>query len=82
MSIQEAITAPSVDAAERETFVDHRIDAHTVEALARMGHNVEVVPEPLTGGGFSRPRGVMIDPGSGLLHAGVQPFGPDEARGY
>ena len=82
MSIQKAITAPSVDAAERETFVDHRIDPQTVDALARMGHNVEVVPEPFTGGGFSRPRGVMIDPTTGLLHAGVHPFGPDEARGY
>ena len=82
MSIQEAITAPSVDAAERETFVDHRIDPQTVEALALMGHNVEVVPEPFTGGGFSRPRGVMVDPVTGLLHAGVQPTGTDEARGY
>ena len=82
MSMQEAITAPSIDAAERETFVDHRIDSATVDALARMGHNVEVVPEPATGGGFSRPRGVMIDPVTGLLHAGVQPTGPDEARGY
>ena len=82
MSIQEAITAPSVDAAERETFLDHRIDSQTVEALAAMGHNVQVIPEPFTGGGFSRPRGVMIDPETGLLHAGVQPIGPDEARGY
>ena len=82
MSMQEAITAPSVDAAERETFVDHRIDPQTVDALARMGHNVEVVPEPSTGGGFSRPRGVMVDPGGGLLHAGVQPTGTDQARGY
>ncbi|MYB50076.1 MAG: gamma-glutamyltransferase [Dehalococcoidia bacterium] len=82
MGMQEAITAPSVDAAERETFVDHRIDTETVEALAGMGHNIEVVPEPFTGGGFSRPRGVMIDPDTGLLRAGVQPIGPDEARGY
>ena len=82
MSMQEAITAPSVDAAGRETLLDHRIDLQTVEALARMGHNVEVVPEPSTGGGFSRPSGVMIDPVTGLLHAGVQPFGPPEARGY
>ena len=82
MGMQEAITAPTVDAAERETLVDHRIDPQTVDALARMGHNVEVVPEPSTGGGFSRPRGVMIDPGAGLLRAGVQPSGPDEARGY
>ena len=82
MGMQEAITAPSVDAAERETFIDHRIDPQTVDELARMGHNVEVVPEPSTGGGFSRPRGVMIDPATGLLHAGVQPIGSDEARGY
>ena len=82
MSIQEAITAPSVDAAGRETLVDHRIDPQTVEALGRMGHNVQVVPEPSTGGGFSRPSGVMIEPGTGLLRAGVQPFGPPEARGY
>ena len=82
MGMQEAITAPSVDAAERETFIDHRIDPQTVDAVARMGHNVEVVPEPSTGGGFSRPRGVMIDSDTGLLHAGVQPTGSDEARGY
>ena len=82
MGMQEAITAPGVDAAERETFVDHRIDPQTVETLALMGHNVEVVPEPFTGGGFSRPRGVMVDPDSGLLRAGVQPTGTDEARGY
>lgn len=82
MGMQDAITAPSVDAAEHVTHVDHRIDPATVEALARMGHNVEVVPEPFTGGGFSRPRGVMIDPDSGLLRAGVHPIGPDEARGY
>ena len=82
MGMQEAITAPSVDAAEHVTHVDHRIDPDTVEALARMGHNVKVVPEPFTGGGFSRPRGVMIDADTGLLRAGVQPIGPDEARGY
>ena len=82
MSMQDAITAPSVDAAERETFIDHRIEPETADRLARMGHNVEVVPEPSTGGGFSRPRGVLIDPDTNLLHAGVHPFGPDEARGY
>ena len=80
--MQEAITAPSVDAAERESFLDHRIDPSVVETLGNMGHNVTVVEEPATGGGFSRPRGVMIDPDDDLLRAGVHPFGPDEARGY
>ncbi len=82
MSMQDAITAPSVDAAERETFIDHRIEPATTERLAQMDHNIELVPEPFTGGGFSRPRGVMIHPDTNLLHAGVHPFGPDEARGY
>ena len=82
MGMQEAITAPTVDAAERETFIDHRIEHATVEALGRMGHNVEVVPEPVTGGGFARPRGVLVDPHTGRLHAGVHPMGTDEARGY
>ena len=82
MSMQEAITAPSIDAAERETFVDHRFDLETVDALTDMGHNIKVVPEPQTGGGFSRPRGVMINTDTGVLHAGVHPFGPDEARGF
>ena len=82
MGMQDAITAPSVDASEHVTHVDHRIDPDTVGALADMGHNMEVVPEPFTGGGFARPRGVMIDPDTGLLRVGVQPIGPDEARGY
>ena len=78
--IQEAITAPTVDAAERETLVDYRFDQGTAEALVRMGHNVQI--EPATGYGFSRPRGVLIDPDTGRVHAGVQPTGTDEARGY
>ena len=80
MGMQEAITAPTVDAAERETLVDHRFDPAMVEALGRMGHNVEV--EPAAGYGFSRPRGVMVHPETGRLHAGVQITGTDEARGY
>ena len=82
MSMQNAITAPSVDAAERETFIDHRIDPKTIETLTSIGHNTKTVPEPATGGAFSRPRGILINPQTNNLHAGVHPFGPDEARGY
>ncbi len=82
MSMQNAITAPSVDAAERETFIDHRIDPKTVETLTSIGHNTKTVPEPATGGAFSRPRGVLINPQTNNLHAGVHPFGPDQAQGY
>ena len=69
-----------LDAAERETLADHRLDGATVEALGRMGHNVQV--EPVTGYGFSKPRGVMVHPDTGRVHAGVQVTGTDDARGY
>ena len=78
--IQEAITVPSVDAAERETLVDHRLDPLTVEVLGQMRHNVEI--EPFDGYGFSRPRGVLVDQDTDLIHAGVQATNTDEARGY
>ena len=80
--IQEAITAPTVDAADRETFADHRLDPEVIEALSRMGHRMEIVPEPSTGGGFAKPRGVMLDEKTGLVHAGVHVIGPDGAYGY
>ena len=82
MSMQNAITAPSVDAAERETFIDHRIDPKTTETLTNIGHNTKPIPEPATGGAFSRPRGVLINSLTNNLHAGVHPFGPDQAQGY
>lgn len=80
--IQEAITAPTVDAADRETFADHRLDPEVIEALSRMGHRMEIVPEPSTGGGFAKPRGVMLNEKTGLVHAGVHVIGPDGAYGY
>ena len=79
MGIQEAITAPIVDAADRETFVDHRIDESVAEALRGMGHNIEF---PATEGAFSRPNGLMVHPETGLVHAGVEVFSAAEARGF
>ena len=80
--IQEAISAPTVDVAERETFVDYRISGATVEGLRRMGHNVVPVPGTLTRGGFARPGGALVNPETGRIHGGVQVTGIDEARGY
>ena len=78
--IQEAISYPTVDAAERDTFVDQRHETKTLEMLGLMGHNVEV--EPVTGYGFSRPRGVLVDHNINRVRAGVHVTGLDEARGY
>ena len=79
MGIQEAITAPTIDAADRETFVDQRIDESVADSLRAMGHNIEY---PAAEGSFSRPNGLMVHPETGMIHAGVEVFSPAEARGY
>ena len=82
MGIQQAIAAPRVDAADRETFVDSRIDEDAIEALRRMGHNVGVVQESAAHGGFAVPVGLMVNPDTGRIHAGVDVFRLAEARGF
>lgn len=79
MGIQEAITAPTIDAADRETFVDQRIDESVADSLRAMGHNIEY---PAAEGSFSRPNGLMVHPDTGMVHAGVEVFNSSEAWGY
>jgi len=82
MGIQEAIGAPRVDAADRETYVDERIDEPTIEALRRMGHNVAVAEQTAAYTGFARPSGLMVDPDTNRVHAGAEVFYLTEARGF
>ena len=81
MGIQEAIGAPRVDAADRESFADSRIDESVVEDLRGMGHVVETVDESAAQGGFASPVGLMVAPETGRIHAGVDVFRMSEARG-
>jgi gamma-glutamyltranspeptidase/glutathione hydrolase len=83
MGIQEAIAAPRMDASERETHVDARMDTTAVEALRKMGHNVIVVEESAAyHAGFARPSGLMLNPETGRIHAGVDVFRIGDARGF
>ena len=82
MSIQDAISAPRVDASTSTTYFDDRLD-HQVEAvLGRKGHHMVGVREELNplGWDFAHPTCVMVD-GAGRLRAGVDPFRVAEARG-
>ena len=83
MGIQDAITAPRVDAADRETHVDSRIDEATIEALRQMGHSTVVVAESPAQSNFALPVGLMVNPETGNVHAGVDVFRTGAvARGY
>lgn len=82
MSIQEAIAAPRVDAADRETHLDSRISEATIRALRGMGHNIKVVEETAAETSFARPLGLMVHPDTHQIHAGVDVFRICEARGF
>ena len=82
MGIQDAIAAPRVDAADRVTRVDSRIDPATVEALIQKGHNVNVVEQTAAYAEFARPSGLMVGPGTNRVHAGAEVFNLTEARGF
>ena len=57
--------------------VEDRIPSEAVEALRRMGHRIELVPEE--GGMVS---GISRDPATGALRGGADPRGRSYAIGY
>jgi gamma-glutamyltranspeptidase/glutathione hydrolase len=82
MDIQAAVDAPRVHCQGHETFVDSRIAAAVQEQLAAMGH----VVVPQEGGplrtNFGRVNAILVDPATGLLHAGCGPTPTTAAAGY
>jgi len=91
LGIQAAIEAPRIDRGSTlsmpdEIVLDSRIGEPTREALSRLGHKVFVVDEqPWVPGGsvnFAVPVGILIDPKTGRLHGGVDPYRIGAAVGY
>jgi gamma-glutamyltranspeptidase/glutathione hydrolase len=82
MGIQEAVAQPRIDASTRDTLVDSRIDAVTIEALGALGHHVQVVEETAAYSHFATPLGILVDHVRGTLHGGVDVFRIAEAYGY
>lgn len=81
LSLQQAITAPRIDASANETLADIRLDPAVVEGLRGRGHTVTVVEDSAAQAMFSRPLGILIDPEDGRLHSGLSPAHMAEARG-
>ena len=81
MGIQEACAAPTVDASTMAIIVDSRIPALVIESLPERGHRMQVVDETPYTGHFSSPFGIFTNRETGLLHGGVEIFGPALALG-
>lgn len=82
LGIQDAIAAPRIDCSGSLVLVDSRYPPSVSDKLAALGHRVRVLEESFHAYHFATPLGIMIDPETGRLHGGVDPFRLAEAAGY
>ena len=82
MGMQEAIAQPRVDVSTKDVLVDSRMAPETLDALAAMGHPLNVVEETAADIHFATPLGILVNHERGTLHSGVDVFRIAEARGY
>jgi gamma-glutamyltranspeptidase/glutathione hydrolase len=81
MPIQAAIEAPRVHSEGRAASVSARFPSSTLDGLRALGHELTVVDDNLGNHFFARPSGIVIDPTTGDMHAGVFQFSPATAVG-
>ncbi|HEX5502301.1 MAG TPA: gamma-glutamyltransferase [Thermomicrobiales bacterium] len=82
LGMQDAVGAPRIDCSGPAVLVDARDPPSLPAALAALGHTVEVREESFHAYHFATPVGIAIDPATGRLHSGVDPFRLSEAAGY
>lgn len=82
MGVSDAVAAPRIDCSGPAVQVDSRFPDRVASELAAMGHNVQVLEESVHAYHFATPLGISIDPATGLLHGGADPFRLSEAVGY
>ncbi|HVC33392.1 MAG TPA: gamma-glutamyltransferase [Chloroflexota bacterium] len=82
MSIQDAVAAPRIDCSGPVVLVDSRVPAAVCSALEARGHRVRVAENLFTLAPFALPLGILVEPGTGRFHAGVDPFRPAFAEGF
>jgi len=70
MGIQEAIEAPRIFRETSTVYADSRFPVEVKEGLEARGHDLVWVEQELQN--WARPVGVLRDPGTGMLHGGVQ----------
>jgi gamma-glutamyltranspeptidase / glutathione hydrolase len=81
MGMQEAISAPRVHCEGRAATIDSRFGEQVLHELSDRGHDLNVQTETFSTSLFGRPNGVLVDPASGRLRGGVNPFKPYFAVG-
>lgn len=81
MGMQEAIAAPRLHCEGSMVAIDSRFPAESLDRLRELGHELVVQTESFSTSYFGRPNGVLIDPKTGRLRGGINPFKPYFAMG-
>lgn len=74
LGMQAAVAAPRFDISGGAIQADDRIAAESLAALGQRGHQVLTVTETFRPRQFASPTCIRIDPDSGLLTSGTDPF--------
>jgi gamma-glutamyltranspeptidase/glutathione hydrolase len=82
LGVQAAVTTPRIHCEGPQTEVDGRNDPALVQALAGMGHEVQLHQENESSFRFARPGGIRIDSTTNILTGGVFQSTPAWAMGY
>jgi len=81
MGAQDAVSAPRIHCEGRGVTADSRFDESTIRGLRDLGHDVTLQAETFATSLFGRPNAILIDPSTGRLRGGVNPFKPYVAVG-
>lgn len=81
LGMQEAIAAPRFHCEGPTVAIDTRFPAESLDRLREIGHELTVQTETFSTSFFARPNGILVDPVSGQLRGGINPFKPYFALG-
>jgi len=76
MGMQDAVSMPRLHCEGPGVTIEARTPTATIEGLRELGHEVTVQTESFATSFFARPNGILIDPSTGLLRGGIDPFRP------
>ncbi len=82
MGIQEACATLSLDASAEKVVVDAELGEPVLQALSQMGHALDVREKAFVPRLFASPTGILVDPETGWLRGGADPYHPGVASGY
>lgn len=82
MGIQEACASIAVDASADKIVLDAELGPAVAEGLRGRGHSLDIREKAFMPRPFASPTGILIDPDTGHLHGGADPYHPGVVVGY